>query len=115
MNSIKNIFLVVLIFSIYNTNYAQKFTGKVVYKYRANDQFNIDSLKQFGKPGAAEVLFNVNESIKEYQDSFEFNLVFNQDSSNYFWKEILGSENNMISIDYAKIFTTSDSFFLHKY
>ncbi|MBI9041875.1 MAG: GLPGLI family protein [Lutibacter sp.] len=91
--------------------YAQKFTGEVVYKYRATDMFNIDSLKQFGKPGEAETLYNINESLKEYQDSFEFNLVFNKDSSNYFWKEILGSENNYASIDYAKIFTASDSKF----
>ena len=111
MNLLKYIYLVILLVSMNNSVYAQKFTGEVVYKYRASDMFNIDSLKQFGKPGAAEALYNVNESLKEYQDSFEFNLVFNQDISNYFWKEILGSENDMISIDYAKIFTASDSFF----
>jgi GLPGLI family protein len=111
MNSIKNIFLFVLLISICSTNYAQKFTGKVVYKYRVNNLFNIDSLKQFGKPGEAETLYNINESLKEYQDSFEFNLVFNKDCSNYFWKEILGSENKYASIDFAKIFTASDSKF----
>ncbi len=91
--------------------YAQKLSGEVTYKYKIyEDIFNIDSISKDRVEILRDVLSEIDKSNKYYQDSFKFTLIFNEDTSNYFWQEMLQIEDGEHMI-YAKILTGANNFY----
>ena len=110
MNYIKFVLTLMMIISVNRSIIAQKLNGKVIYKYRVSNEFlKLDSIKK-NKEVVKDVFFSINESLKNYQDSFEFVLKFDEVNSNYSWQETMDVEDDY-GAKYAKIFTNSDHFY----
>lgn len=91
--------------------YAQKLSGEVVYNYRVyNDFLKLDSLIKSPNERVKDVISVVNESLVYYQDFFEFSLIFDKNSSNFFWNDMLQNDR-MVAMKFAKILTKSNSFY----
>lgn len=92
--------------------YAQKLSGKIIYKYRVyNDYFlKLDSLEGNQNERVKDAISQINESLTNYQDFFDFSLIFDESSSNYFWNDMLQNDG-MANMKFAKILTDSNSIY----
>ncbi|WP_299522424.1 GLPGLI family protein [uncultured Lutibacter sp.] len=112
MNFLKyfSIFILVMLFNA-SKACAQKLSGEVIYQYRVyNDFLKLDSLSENKNERVKGVISAVNESLINYQEFFKFSLIFDEDSSNYFWNNMLQNDS-MGTMKFAKILTSSNSFY----